>query len=154
RLGRAPDDAVEAEALLTDGYERLQLTAAATIRALGLGITPRLRLGWGDDLPLQAAFPLGGFDGFPGLHLTERRGQREAMASLLVTRSVTPRVGIRLELAAGRAADDGPLLAEGGWLGGARAGLSVETPIGPVRVEYGYNSDDRGTLLVRVGRWF
>jgi len=35
-----------------------------------------------------------------------------------------------------------------------RGGLSVKTPIGPVRVEYGYNSEDRGALLVRVGRWF
>jgi hypothetical protein len=154
RLGRVSEDAVEAEALLTDAYERFHLTTSATVRALGLDLTPRLRVGWGDDLPVQAAFPLGGFDGFPGLHLTERRGQRETMASLLVARSITPRVGFRIELAAGRSADDGSLLASDGWIGGARAGLSVKTPIGPVRVEYGYNSDDRGALLVRVGRWF
>ncbi|MGH7518363.1 MAG: patatin-like phospholipase family protein [Gemmatimonadales bacterium] len=154
RLGRVADDAVEAEARLTGEYDRFQLTASTTLRALGLRLTPRLRLGWGEDLPVQAAFPLGGLEGFPGLHITERRGQREAMASLLVTRSVTPRIGLRVELAAGRSADDGELLAGNGWIGGARAGLSMETPIGPVRVEYGYNSDDRGALLVRVGRWF
>jgi predicted acylesterase/phospholipase RssA len=154
RLGRVSEDAVEAEALLTRAYERLQLTASATIAAFGLDLTPRLRVGWGDDLPLQAAFPLGGFDGFPGLHLTERRGQRETMASLRIARSITPRVGLRIELAAGRSADEGSLLASDGWIGGARAGLSVQTPVGPVRVEYGYNSEDRGALLVRVGRWF
>jgi NTE family protein len=154
RLGRAADDAVEGEVVLTDAYERYQLTASTTIRSFGLNLIPKLRLGWGDDLPVQAAFPLGGFDGFPGLHITERRGQRETMAALLVTRRMTPRVGLRVELAGGRSADTGSLLADDGWIGGARAGLSVETPIGPVRVEYGYNSDDRGALLVRVGRWF
>jgi hypothetical protein len=154
RLGRLTDEAVEAEALITNAYERFQLTASTTVRAIGLGFTPRLRLGWGEDLPLQAGFPLGGFDGFPGLHITERRGQREAMLSLLVTRRVTPRVGLRLEFAAGRSAMAGELFAGNGWIGGTRAGLSVETPIGPVRFEYGYNSDDRGALLVRVGRWF
>jgi hypothetical protein len=154
RLGRVTEDAVEAEALITDAYERFQLTASATLPVLGLDLTPRVRLGWGDDLPVQAAFPLGSFDGFPGLHITERRGQREAMASLLIIRSITPRVGFRVELAAGRSADEGSLLASDGWIGGARAGLSVKTPIGPVRVEYGYNTDDRGALLVRVGRWF
>jgi NTE family protein len=154
RLGRVADEAVEGEALLTGDYERYHLTASTLIRAFGLLLTPRLRIGWGDDLPVQAAFPLGGFDGFPGLHLTERRGQRETMASLLVTRRVTPRVGLRLELALGRSADVGSILADDGWISGARAGISVETPIGPVRVEYGYNSDDRGALLVRVGHWF
>jgi hypothetical protein len=154
RLGRVADDAVEGEALVTNGYERFHLSASATVRALGLGFTPRLRVGWGEDLPVQAAFPLGGFEGFPGLHITERRGQREAMASLLITRSMSPRVGLRIEFAAGRSGEVGPLLGDDGWIGGTRAGFSVETPIGPVRVEYGYNTDDRGALLVRVGRWF
>jgi NTE family protein len=154
RLGRLSEDAVEAEALVTDVYERVHIAASATIEALGLGVTPRLRIGWGADVPLQAAFPLGGFEGFPGLHITERRGRREAMLSVLLTRRMTPRVGLRLEFAAGRSAQDGDLLASDGWIGGARGGLSVETPIGPVRLEYGYNTEDRGALLVRVGRWF
>jgi hypothetical protein len=88
------------------------------------------------------------------LHITERRSEREAMLSLLLARKVTPRVGLRLEFAAGRSADDGELLAGDNWLGGARGGLAIETPIGPVRLEYGYNTADRGALLVRVGRWF
>jgi predicted acylesterase/phospholipase RssA len=154
RLGRITEEAVEAEALVTDAYQRVQLNASTTIRAVGLGVTPRVRAGWGEDLPLQARFPLGGFDGFPGLHITERRGQREAMVSLLISRKVTPRVTLRLEFAAGRSADEGDLLSADDWIGGARGGFSVETPIGPVRLEYGYNTADRGALLVRVGRWF
>jgi hypothetical protein len=154
RLGRITEEAVETEAIVTDAYRRIRLNASTTIRAVGLAVTPRLRIGWGEDLPLQGTFPLGGFDGFPGLHITERRGQREAMLSLLLARRVSPRVGLRLEFAAGRAADDGEVWAGDAWLGGARGGLSVETPIGPVRLEYGYNTDNRGALLVRVGRWF
>jgi hypothetical protein len=154
RLGRVSEDAVEAEALVTDVYERVHVAASATIEAVGLDVTPRLRIGWGEDLPLQAAFPLGGFEGFPGLHITERRGQRETMLSVLLTRRMTPRVGLRLEFAAGRSANEGGLLSRDEWIGGVRGGLSVQTPIGPVRVEYGYNTTDRGALLVRVGRWF
>jgi hypothetical protein len=154
RLGRITEETVEAEAIITRAYHRLQVNASTTFRAAGLAVTPRVRVGWGEDLPLQAGFPLGGFEGFPGLHITERRGEREAMLSLLLARKVTPRVGLRLEFAAGRSADDGELLAGDNWLGGARGGLAIETPIGPVRVEYGYNTVDRGALLVRVGRWF
>jgi NTE family protein len=154
RLGRITDETIEAEAILTRAYRRLQVNASTTVRAVGLTVTPRVRVGWGEDLPLQAGFPLGGFEGFPGLHITERRGAREAMLSLLLARKVTPRIGLRLEFAAGRSADDGELLAGDNWLGGARGGLAIETPIGPVRLEYGYNTADRGALLVRVGRWF
>ena len=35
-----------------------------------------------------------------------------------------------------------------------RAGLGLDTPVGPIRAEYGYNSAHRGTLFIRVGRWF
>ena len=46
------------------------------------------------------------------------------------------------------------LFGERGWLLGARIGLETDTPLGPVRAEYGWNNAKRGALLVRVGRWF
>jgi len=54
----------------------------------------------------------------------------------------------------GRTATDGALLGDDGWVGGARAGLGADTPVGPVRFEYGYGTEDRGALYVRLGRWF
>jgi hypothetical protein len=37
---------------------------------------------------------------------------------------------------------------------GARAGLGLETPVGPVRLEYGLNSRHRHSAFIRLGRWF
>jgi outer membrane translocation and assembly module TamA len=61
---------------------------------------------------------------------------------------------MRVELAGGATAIGGDLLPREGWLAGARAGLGLDTPVGPIRAEYGYNSAHRGTLFIRVGRWF
>ena len=45
-------------------------------------------------------------------------------------------------------------LADQAAVGGVRAGLGAETPVGPVRFEYGYGTEDRGAVYVRLGRWF
>jgi predicted acylesterase/phospholipase RssA len=111
-----------------------------------LHVTPRLRYGWGEELPSQLSFALGGDEGFPGLHIGERRGNREAYASTLITYRLVGPLVARLELAAGATAIGGDLVPRDGWLAGARTGLGVDTPVGPIRAEYGYN--------IRVGRWF
>ena len=41
-----------------------------------------------------------------------------------------------------------------GWLGGIRAGIGLETAVGPVRLEYGVASNGRDQLFVRIGKWF
>ena len=66
-------------------YSRASLEGEVLARFGVVRFTPRLRLGWGEDLPLQATFPLGGKDGFPGLHIGERRGDREVMLGLMFT---------------------------------------------------------------------
>lgn len=61
-------------------------------------------------------------DGFPGLHLGERRGDREALLSLMLTYALKgPFVG-RVQLATGRSSFGGPLLGSSDWVVGARAG--------------------------------
>jgi hypothetical protein len=37
---------------------------------------------------------------------------------------------------------------------GIRAGVGAETPVGPVRLEYGVANGGRGAVFVRLGRWF
>ena len=132
----------------------LELDGAEPAQVGKLEIRPRVRVGWGSALPLQATFPLGGSDGFPGLHLGERRGDREAFASTLLTYPFVGPVLIRIELAGGSTAMGGTALPGRGWLFGARGGLGLETPVGPVHADYGYNSLHRGAVVVRVGRWF
>ena len=132
----------------------------------------QVRAGMGDALPAQLTFPLGGDDGFPGLHLGERRGDRELSTALTLSRRFLGPLWLRLTGAVGRSAFArdpgtagvsprdpgfhviGPLFGGEGWLLGARVGLGTETPLGPVRVEYGWNDLGRQAVFLRVGRWF
>jgi hypothetical protein len=138
----------------TAAYRQATLDALGTFQAGSLRLRPRLRLGWGETLPLQLTLPLGGDDGFPGLHIGERRGDREAMAALLLTHALSGPLLARIEVAAGRSAVGGPLLDGLGWVGGVRAGLGAETPVGPVRIEYGRSTGGGEALFVRLGQWF
>ena len=106
------------------------------------------------DRPTAGSYTLGGDDGFPGLHIGERRGDREAMVGLALATPVLGPVLARVELAAGRTGTGGGLFADSGWVGGVRAGLGADTPVGPVRFEYGHSTEGRGALFVRLGRWF
>ena len=143
-----------AEAQWTGMYQRIAFDGTLTSKVGVVRILPRLQLGWGDGLPLQLGFPLGGDDGFPGYHLGERRGDRVAMGALLfIVPLKGPLLG-RLELAGGGTDAVSPRFAGGGWTAGVRAGVGAETPVGPVRFEYGVALRGRNAFLVRLGRWF
>ena len=60
----------------------------------------------------------------------------------------------RVELAGGGTDAVSSRFAGGGWTAGVRAGLGAETPVGPVRFEYGLALHGRDALFVRLGRWF
>jgi NTE family protein len=154
KAGRSGVQVLAIDLIWTGLYHRAAFDGEASVKAGPFRLAPRLRAGWGEQLPLQATFPLGGEDGFPGLHIGERRGDREFVLSALLTYALKgPFVG-RVELAAGRSAVGGGILASGGWLGGARAGLGAETPVGPVRFEYGVTNGGRQAVFVRLGKWF
>ncbi|MDX2194020.1 MAG: patatin-like phospholipase family protein [Gemmatimonadales bacterium] len=154
-VGGVDDPLLTAEVVWTNAYRRAAAEAAVSLDVgAGVRLRPRVRVGWGEALPLQAQFILGGEDGFPGLRIGERRGDREAMASLAVTRTIRGPVQARLEVAAGRLGEGGPVLARSGWVAGARAGIGVLTPLGLVRAEYGRTDGGLAAFLVRIGRWF
>ena len=153
RASRLLGEVVRAEAVWSGVYSRASVNAELLARFGVVSFSPRIRLGWGEDLPLQDAYPLGGKDGFPGLHIGERRGDREAMLGLMFTTPVRGPLLARVELAGGRTANGGSLLGEDGWVGGIRAGFGADTPVGPVRFEYGYSTEDRGAVFVRLGEW-
>jgi hypothetical protein len=153
RASRTRGRVVRAEGVWSGVYQ-LARVEAELLREFGVvRFLPRVILGWGDDLPIQLAFPLGGDDGFPGLHIGERRGDREAMLGLTFAVPVMGPLLGRMEFAAGRTASGGPLLGDDGWVGGIRAGIGADTPVGPVRFEYGYSTEDRGAVFVRLGDW-
>ncbi len=142
------------ELLFTGVYSRVAFEGELLGKIGPARLIPRIRLGWGEDLPLQSTFPLGGTDGFPGLHIGERRGDREVMAGLGFTFPLKGPLAGRVEVAAGRTAVGGSLFGGDDWVGGARVGVGADTPVGPVRFEYGYSTENRGAVLVRLGRWF
>ncbi|MBA3892326.1 MAG: patatin-like phospholipase family protein [Gemmatimonadales bacterium] len=153
RASRTRGRVVLAEGVWSGAYQLARVEAELLEEFGVVRFMPRVILGWGEDLPIQRAFPLGGDDGFPGLHIGERRGDREAMLGLtFAARVLGPLLG-RMELAAGRAASGGALLGDDGWVGGVRAGIGAETPVGPVRLEYGYSTENRGAVFVRLGDW-
>jgi NTE family protein len=145
---------VQSSLVWTGVYQRADLEGEASLRAGRFHLRPHLRLGWGEQLPMQATFPLGGDDGFPGSHLGEHRGDREALLGLMISYDLTGPFVARMELVTGRSAIGGPFLDSRGWMTGVRAGLGAHTPVGPVRVEYGVANSGRGAVFVRVGRWF
>ena len=145
---------LQAGLVWTGVYQRAAVQFTESLRRGRVQLLPRLRLGWGDGLPLQSEFALGGDDGFPGLHVGERRGNREALLGLMLTYDLTGPFVARMELVTGRTGQGGSLVQSAGWLTGVRAGVGAHTPVGPVRVEYGVASTGRGALFIRLGRWF
>lgn len=143
---------VTGETLLTPGFRFAHLVAGWTLADRRWKVAPAARAGWGEDLPLQWSFPLGGDDGFPGLHLGERRGSRELMGSVRFGYGVRGPIEIRLLLAVGRTwTPNGP---DRDWLGGARLGVGADTPAGPIDLAWGLATSGRGTLFLRLGQWF
>jgi len=154
KVGRAAERLFLAAGTWTDRYRQAEAEGVVTFMVGPLKIRPRARLGWGDDLPLDLQFPLGGNQGFPGLHLGERRGSREVLAGVTLSHPIVRILDGRLDFVVGRSAADGPLFASEDWLFGARLGIGADTPIGPVRVEYGITEQERDALFIRIGQWF
>lgn len=157
---------LDLQAALAGRYDRIELEAAHSVSVERLTLRPRARVAWGQRLPVQLTFPLGGNDGFAGLRRDELRGDRELFAAMLVSYRLSGPLLARAELMAGEiaylpyarrdyySAPPTVVVPQPDRLIGARAGFGIETPVGPVRLEYGLNSRRRHTAFIRLGRWF
>lgn len=153
--GTRAEQSLEAEAIVTEPYRRFRFAASTRVRASPrVALIPSLRYGWGVRLPTSATFMLGGYEGFPGLHIGELRGDRELYAGLAAIYTLVGPLVLRIEGAAGQTARGGPAVPRGRWELGARAGLAAETPIGSIRAEYGRARGGRDAMFVRLGEWF
>jgi len=158
--GRPNGALLRLDGAVTTEYRRAAAEAAIGIGVKRLLIQPRIRFGWASDgTPLQASFPLGGDEGFPGLRLAERRGFQELLFGLMVRHPVVGPVALRVEGMAG-AVGSGPGFLrrragyDGEWRGGVRGGVEIRTLIGPVRLEEGVNTNGDWEGFVRTGTWF
>lgn len=159
---------------LTESYALATLELRLRTEIGAVGLHQVVRAGIGRDLPTSEALPLGGLDGFPGLRPGERLGDNELFTSLTATHPFIGPLHLRLSGAFGRTAygattlrDEatpggqihpgfhlpGDLLGPGGWLVGGRLGVGSETPLGPVRLEWGVNDRGGTQFFLRVGRW-
>jgi predicted acylesterase/phospholipase RssA len=146
---------VSAEATYTGLWRRAHVAVGYLFEGPRLRLEPMARVGWGRHLPIHERFALGGeFTGFPGLRYGERRADREALLAMRGSLVVKVPVSLRFMIAAGRSADGGSLFDDDRWLAGVRAGVGLDTPLGPLAMEYGVASDGSGALFFRVGRWF
>ena len=150
--GRRAEGSVEL--VWTGDYQLARVTLGTAMGSGRLTLVPEVRLGVGRRLPIHMAFELGGDEGFPGLHIGERRGDREVFARVQSAWQISGPIALRLLVAAGRSADGGALLERENWLAGIRMGLGASTPVGPVAFEYGLASNGRRAAFIRVGRWF
>jgi NTE family protein len=126
----------------------------------GVDFTSRFRGGWGNRLPIQETFQLGGDDGFAGFRIGELRGTQELFGSFLMRKRLNRLLHLRVELMSGEVADGYGVLqrvtgtTEGELFGGVRAGFEASTPVGPIRVEEGIANTGQRAILIRVGTWF
>ena len=144
---------------LTD-FQRVRADASRTVTIAGVETRGRIRAGWGNRLPIQQTFSLGGSDGFAGLRIGDVRGTQELFSSLLFKRRLLAGISLRVEGMAGAIGRGSGFLVRqdstnfGRIYGGVRAGFETGTPIGPLRVEEGFNNAGTRALLVRLGYWF
>jgi hypothetical protein len=159
-LDRGPGLLLRLDGAVTTDYQRAAAEAAVGLRTGSVVLHPRVRFGWGSDgTPVQATFPLGGDEGFPGLRLTERRGLQELLFGLSARRQVVGLVALRAEAMVGAVGSGSGFLSRGGvydgeWLEGIRGGVEIRTLLGPIRLEEGVNSRGDWAAFVRTGTWF
>ena len=158
RRAGVPSPLVTFETVLLDDWRRVRLEVIHRDTIGRLIVEPHLRLGAGRDLPLQEQFTLGGLDGFAGLPLLAVRGDHEAFASVALRLPLVRRLIARVEPMVGVLGKGGLRAGTGAYvgdlLGGVRAGLELETPFGPIRVEEGFVGRGPRQALIRVGHWF
>jgi hypothetical protein len=136
----------------TSGYTRFSLEAKQRFKIGALNLIPEMQYGIGDALPPHLTIMLGGYDGFPGFHIGERRNECVLMFRLTAYEKL---IGPFQSPASG---SDGAGVRAGRWAPtgqlarGGRIGLGLDTPIGDVRVEYGRNTEDRDQFFVRIGQ--
>jgi hypothetical protein len=154
RLGQPGERLAEASFTGTPDWRFARAAVTFSGRWGRLRFTPALRAGWGEDVPLAFTEPLGGWTGFPGLPMGDRRSARELFAGLGAGVPVAGPVSVFGEVAAGRSRPLARAFHADEVLAGARIGVGVRSRFGPVLFAWGRNDEGGEQWVVRVGEWF
>jgi predicted acylesterase/phospholipase RssA len=108
-------------------YQRARIDLSYVLDVNGVEMRSRLRAGWGNRLPIQHTFTLGGDDGFAGYRITDLRGSQEVFGSLLLRRRLNSIVKARLEGMVGSIGDGTGFLRQqtDTYFGAVKAGFRV-----------------------------
>ena len=142
------------EGTYTSSYNRAFIEVRLPWSTPRFGVRSLFRAGTGDDLPLNLTFSLGGSAGFPGVKPAQLRGTSEASGQGEFWYTVLGPIEAQLDLGVGIVSGGSTLFNDGEWLGGVRIGVGTNTPLGPVKVGYGWSTGGQEALMVRVFRWF
>jgi hypothetical protein len=151
REGRSGPEVI-GEALVNGGFQSARIATTWPVVHRSWNVVSTIRAQWGRNLPLEWMTPLGGDEGFPGLHLGELRGSDELFLSARFGYVLKGPLQLRLLLATGQTWTSHVPSAD--WKAGARLGLGADTPVGPMDVAYGVDFAGRGALYLRLGKWF
>ena len=141
-------------------YQRAHLDVAHRFASGALTMVPRLRAGWSTGAPIHQQFILGGFQGFPGLRTTERRGEQEAMLGFDLARDAYGPVRAIIQLGVGATGTGGGFLVRradtpsGQIIAGARIGAELRAGVLAIQIARGLNNAGGDVWYVRLGEWF
>jgi predicted acylesterase/phospholipase RssA len=105
------------------------------------------------EAPYSAWFLLGGTDGFPGLNVRESIGTWTASYVLDAARHLYGPLNTQVTGMTGTVSRSADRAFGGTWLFGARLGIGADSPIGPIRLQYGLSTTGRRQWFARIGRW-
>ncbi len=158
RRNTLPHGSLDAE--VNTRFQRAQFEYVHRFDIGALSVTPKVRAGWTHRAPLEQQFVLGGYDGFPGLRTTERRGEQEAMLGLGLARDAYGPFRAVLQFSAGAIGTGGGFLVRragthaGEITAGARAGIEVRAGILTIQIARGFNNVGGDVWFIRLGPWF
>jgi outer membrane translocation and assembly module TamA len=114
-----------------------------------------LHLGWSSrEAPLTARFTLGDKDGFAGFHIGEKLANTETVLQTDLGLPLRGPLQAIATVMGGQVSSDPARPLSGSWYTGARLGLGADSPLGPLRLQYGVNNEGRTAWYFRIGRWF
>jgi NTE family protein len=105
------------------------------------------------EAPYSAWFLLGGTEGFPGLNVRESIGTWTASYMLDAARHLYGPLNTQVTGMTGTVSRSADRAFGGTWLFGARVGIGADSPIGPIRLQYGLSTTGRRQWFARIGRW-
>jgi predicted acylesterase/phospholipase RssA len=105
------------------------------------------------EAPYSQWFLLGGTDGFPGLNVGESIGTWTASYVLDAARHLYGPLNTQITAMTGTVSRSADRAGGGKWLFGARVGIGADSPIGPIRLQYGLSTNGRRQWFARIGRW-